>query len=69
MFATRRSLSEATTKIAKELENVYSSISVILSSLYHNLLTLKSVLYAYAVGTNLIVSTQPTRPHSASLTM
>lgn len=27
MFATRRSLSEATTKIAKELENVYSSIS------------------------------------------
>lgn len=48
MFATRRSLSEATTKIAKELENVYSSISVIVSSLCHILLTLKFILYAYA---------------------
>lgn len=31
MFATRRSLSEASTKIAKELENVYASISASVS--------------------------------------
>lgn len=30
MFATRRSLSEARTAIAKQLENVYSSIGVML---------------------------------------